>query len=97
MATFIFLEQWTERGIAAVRDTVDRTEVAERQMERFGGRLKDVYWTVGPYDAVAIAEFPDVESASAYALTAASGGNFRTVTLRAFDRDEMRSVLGRME
>ena len=64
---------------------------------KFGGTLKEIYWTVGPYDIVAISEAPDDESATAFALTLASQGNVRTTTLRAFSGDEMRGVIAKTE
>jgi uncharacterized protein with GYD domain len=50
-----------------------------------GGTLKDIYWTVGPYDIVTIAEFH--ATGTAFLLALGSQGNVRTTTLRAFNRD----------
>jgi len=54
MATFISLMSWTEQGIKDFRATVDRAEMAKKAAEQLGGTLKEVYWTVGPYDLVAV-------------------------------------------
>jgi len=62
---------------------------------KFGGSLKEIYWTIGPYDVVAVSEAPDDESATAFALALASQGNVRTTTLRAFDADEMRGIIAK--
>jgi uncharacterized protein with GYD domain len=59
-------------------------------------RLEQVYWTVGPYDIVSIAQAADEESISAFLLELASAGNLKTTTLRAYDRDEMSGVLERL-
>ncbi len=59
-------------------------------------RLRELYWTVGPYDIVAHWEAPDEQSLSAFLLELASAGNLRSTTLRAYDRDEMSAVLGRI-
>ena len=61
-----------------------------------GGKLEDVYWTVGPYDVVSVAEFPDDETGTAFLLALGSQGNIRSTTLRAFNRDEMARVLGKV-
>jgi uncharacterized protein with GYD domain len=54
------------------------------------------YWTVGPYDLVAIGEAPDDESATAFALDLGSVGNVRTTTMRAYDRDQMSGIIQRL-
>jgi uncharacterized protein with GYD domain len=59
-----------------------------------GGTIKDIYWTVGPYDVVVVAEFPDdTTGTTAFLLALASQGNVRTTTLRAFNRDEVAEIL----
>ena len=95
MPTYISLITWTEKGAAAFRDTVDRAEAAEALAANFGGAMKEIYWTVGPYDMVAVTEAPDDESATAFALLLGSQGNVRTTTLRAFSGDEMRGIIAR--
>jgi uncharacterized protein with GYD domain len=95
MPTYVSLINWTEKGVAEFKDTVDRAEAGKALAGKFGGTLKEIYWTIGPYDLVAISEAPDDESATAFALTLASQGNVRTTTLRAFSDDEMRSVIAK--
>jgi uncharacterized protein with GYD domain len=95
MPTYISLLNWTEKGAGSFADTVDRAEAAKQLAQKFGGQLKDVYWTIGPYDVVAISEAPDDESATAFALTLGSQGNVRTTTLRAFTGDEMRGIIAK--
>jgi uncharacterized protein with GYD domain len=95
MPTYVSLINWTEKGAATFRDTVDRAEAGKALAVKFGGALKEVYWTIGPYDIVAISEAPDDESATAFALTLASQGSVRTTTLRAFSGDEMRGVIAK--
>lgn len=95
MPTYISLLNWTEKGAGSFKDTVDRAEAAKSLAEKFGGQLKDVYWTIGPYDVVAVSEAPDDESATAFALTLGSQGNIRTLTLRAFTADEMRGIIAK--
>ena len=59
-------------------------------------RIRQIYWTVGPHDIVGFVEAPDDESLSAFLLELASAGNLRSTTLRAYDREEMSAVLGRI-
>ena len=46
--------------------------------------VKDLYWTLGQYDVIAVCEAPDVEAATAFSLSVSSRGNVRSQTLRAF-------------
>ena len=96
MATFISLVNWTDQGIRNVRDTVERYDRSTELAEKQGVRFEQIYWTVGPYDIVAIAEAPDVESITAFLLELGSAGNVRTTTLQAYNREEMSSILERL-
>ena len=96
MPTYVTLFNWTDQGIRNVRDTVDRYDRSTELAEKYGVRLEQVYWTVGPYDIAAIAEAPDDESISAFLLELSSAGNLRTTTLRAYNREEMSSILERL-
>jgi uncharacterized protein with GYD domain len=95
MPTYVSLINWTEKGAAEFKSTVDRAEAGKARAASFGGSLKDIYWTLGPYDIVAISDAPDDESATAFALTLASQGNVRTTTMRAFDAGEMRGIIAK--
>jgi uncharacterized protein with GYD domain len=96
MPTYISLFNFTDQGIRNVRDTVDRYDRSKELADKHGVRFEQVYWTVGPYDIVAIAEALDEESVSAFFLELSSAGNLRTTTLRAYDREEMSSILQRL-
>src|SRR3989304_2200744 len=65
MPTYISLINWTERGAAGFKSTVDRAEAGKALAGTFGGALKEIYWTLGAYDIVAISEAPDDERAGA--------------------------------
>jgi uncharacterized protein with GYD domain len=96
MPTYVTLMNWTDQGVRTVRDTVHRREQADALAEKHGARIEQVYWTVGPYDIVAIIEAPDDESATAMLLELSSAGNLRTTTLRAYGREEMSGIVQRL-
>jgi uncharacterized protein with GYD domain len=96
MPTYVSLINWTDQGIRNVKDTAQRAGAAEELAQKHGASLERVYWTVGSYDLVGILEAPDDESVTAFLLELGSLGNVRTTTLRAYDRDEMSSILGRL-
>jgi len=58
--------------------------------------MTQLYWTLGHYDLVAIVEAPDDKAATAFALAVGAAGNVRTQTLRAFGREEMNGILGKL-
>jgi uncharacterized protein with GYD domain len=96
MATVIVLANFTDQGIHEVKETIGRAEAYKEMAKKVGVVVKDIYWTLGGYDVVAICEAPDDESALALAASVGSRGKVRSVTLRAFSFDEMKKVLGKM-
>jgi uncharacterized protein with GYD domain len=96
MPTYVVLLNWTDQGIRNVSESVQRYDANEALQQKHGLRIEQIYWTLGPYDIVAIGEAPDDESATAYALELGSAGNLRTTTLRAYDRDEMSGIIQRL-
>jgi uncharacterized protein with GYD domain len=96
MATFIVLASFTDQGIHEVKETIGRAENYKEMAKKIGVVVKDIYWTLGGYDVVAICEAPDDESALALAASVGSRGKARSQTLRAFSFDEMKRILGKM-
>ena len=96
MPTYIALFNWTDQGIQNVTQTVNRYDKSTELADKHGVRFEQVYWTVGPYDIVGVFEGADDESVSAFLLELSSAGNLRTTTLRAYNRDEMSGILGRL-
>jgi len=66
MANFILLTRFTEQGISKAKDTVQRAESAMQMAGKLGVKIKDIYWTLGSRDVIAICEAPDDESATAF-------------------------------
>lgn len=95
MPKYVVLIDWTEQGVRDFKSSVDRYEAASDQLEALGIRFTDIYWTLGTHDLVSMVDAPDDETLAAGLLAIAGAGNIRTTTLRAFDRDEMRSVIAK--
>ena len=95
MFTFVALINWTDQGIKGYKDTAARAEAGNTLAAKFGGRIVSIWWTIGPYDLVAITEFPDGESMTAFALALGAAGNVRTTTMRAFDAEAMAAIIAR--
>jgi len=82
MPHYIVLVNWTDQGIRNVKDSPKRVEDFKNSVEKAGGKLIDLYYTMGQYDSVAILEAPNDETAMSILLASGSLGNIRTVTLK---------------
>lgn len=96
MPTYVTLFKWTDEGVKTARETVNRADRNIEMAQKLGGKVLGVYWTQGEYDLVAISEWPDEDTAQAYALQTAALGMVRTQTLRAFTADDMRRIFSKL-
>ena len=96
MPTYVSLLNFTDQGIRTVTQTLDRAERFAELAERYGARLVQAYWTIGPYDIIVVLEAPDDESLAAFMLETGSLGNIRSTTLRAYEREEMSGIIERL-
>ena len=95
MPTFVSLVNWTDQGIKNYRDSVRRAEDYRGLVEKNGGQVRQLVWTLGEYDIVAVTEFADDETATAVALQTGALGNIRTTTMKAFDAEQMNAIIQR--
>ena len=95
MPTYVVLMNWTEQGAKTASETVDRYEAAKDDLARRGLTIKDIYWTIGPYDIVTLVEAADDETVTAGLIGLTSQGNLRTCTMRGFSADEARGILAK--
>ena len=96
MPTYVVLMNWTDQGVRTARETVHRREQADALAQKYGARIEQVYWTVGPYDLVTVVVAPYDESAIALLVELGSAGNLRTITLRAYGSEEMSRIIERL-
>jgi uncharacterized protein with GYD domain len=94
MATYIMLGSWTDKGIAAVKDSPKRLDAAKKLAKAEGGSIKAFYMTMGEYDMAVIYEAPDDEAAARFALKIGMGGALRGKTLKAFPEADYRKIIG---
>ena len=95
MPTYVSLFNWTEQGIKNYKDTASRAEDFTKLVENSGGRVRELLYTVGENDIVTVVDFPDDETGTAVLLQLGALGNVRTHTMRAFDIEEMTSIIRR--
>lgn len=79
-----------------INATTQRARDFKKETEKAGIQVKDIYWTMGHYDIVVIAEAPDDESMTAMALALGRLGNVTTQTLRAFPTEAMENIIGKL-
>src|SRR4029077_8851276 len=89
MPSYVVLINWSQQGITNFGHTVEGYREAQRALSESDVTFKDIYWTIGQHDLVAIVEAPDDESAAAAMLAIASTGGIRTNVLRAFGESEI--------
>ena len=88
MARYITLITFTEQGMKTIKDWDKRVVATRERLDRAGGKLIDVYLTLGEFDAVAITDLPNDEAALRSAIEYGLAGNGRSRTMRAFTSDE---------
>lgn len=96
MPTYIALVNFTDQGVRRIRQTTERAKALVNAARHLGIAIKDIYWTMGQFDAVFSAEAPDDETMTAFVASMASLGNIRTQTLRAFSAEEMNRILAKL-
>jgi uncharacterized protein with GYD domain len=96
MATYIMLGKFTDQGIKNVKDTTKRAEAFKEMAKAAGVTVKDVCWTLGRYDVVAVLDAKDEVAATALGLSLGKAGNVHTETLRAFSAAEMSEILSKV-
>jgi uncharacterized protein with GYD domain len=96
MPTYISLLRYSQKGAENIKESPARLDAAKKLFQSMGSELKAWYLTLGQYDAVAITEGPDAETAAKLLLTIAAQGNIRTETFRAFTEDEYRKIIAEL-
>ena len=96
MVTYLMLLNWTDQGIKNVKDSPKRADAFKEMAKKSGATVKEVYWTLGQYDVVAIVEAQDDISMTALGLSTGKLGNVRTQTLRAFSAADIKTILDKV-
>jgi uncharacterized protein with GYD domain len=97
VAIYVSLVNWTERGITDFRDTTHRAQDFTNVVEKAGGHVREILWTVGEYDIVCVLDLPDDEALTATLLRLGEKGNVRTKTMRGFTAEQMDGIIRRAD
>lgn len=96
MPTYVTLWNFTQHGIENIEDSPDRLDNAIELLESMGGELKGFYLTMGQYDLVTVAEFPDDDTAAQVTLRIGKGGAVSSETLKAWPEDDYRDLIANL-
>ncbi|MCB2019704.1 MAG: GYD domain-containing protein [Rhizobacter sp.] len=96
MITYIGLMTFTDKGIASIKESTKRAAAAKEAAAKFGVNMREIYWTMGECDLVAVLEADNEQALAAFNLAVASQGNVRSRSLRAFSAKEMDAVLAKL-
>jgi uncharacterized protein with GYD domain len=88
LPTFVVLATLTDQGARTMQDLPRRLQNARDTFRAQGANLKQIYFAMGQYDYVVIAEAPDDETMTRVSLAVSSQGNVRTNSFRVFTEDE---------
>ena len=94
MAKYISLISYTQQGIAGVKDSPKRFDMAKEALAGIGVTIEAVYLTMGPHDLVTIIDAPDETTAAKALLMIGAQGNVSTTTMPAFDEASYREIVG---
>ena len=95
MPIYVGLGNWTDQGTKDFGGAVQRGNAFREAVNQAGGQVRELVWTMGAYDFIAVLEAPDDETAAVLVLRVAAAGNVRTTTMRAFDAEQMTDIIGR--
>ena len=85
MATYIALINWTDQGIKNFKDSPKRADAFGEMIGKAGGSVKGIWWTIGPYDIVAVVEAPDEEALTASLLQVGAAKKGQRCTLEIIE------------
>ncbi len=95
MPHYVLLVRWTDQGIRGVKESPKRAEAARKLAEAEGGKLT-LYYTMGRYDLVGIAEAKDDDTINRILLRIGMLGNVRTETLKALTEADAAKMIGKL-
>ena len=96
MSHYVILVNFTDRGIKNVKDSPKRAEAFRSAVEKKGGKVSNLYYTLGKHDIVAIVEAPNDEAIASVLYVTGSLGNVRTKTLKAFPMSEAAKIIEKL-
>jgi len=89
MPTFVILGNFTQKRMETIKGLPESVKEGKEVFKSYGVKIKELIFTMGRYDLVAMCEAPDAESVSKALLSWGSKGLLRTETLTGFPAEKM--------
>lgn len=93
MARYVSLIRFTDQGARALKKSAARALGFRKAAEKAGITVEAQFWTAGSCDGVIILSGDEKKILRCLAQLAALG-NVRTETLRAFNAEEFKAIVG---
>ena len=81
MATYVMLMSFTGQGVKSAKESTKRADAFKQEAKNHGATVKDIFWTLGQYDAVTIVEAPDDVTMTALSPTFSTGDEKREFSM----------------
>ncbi|SRR5712692_6274591 len=96
MSHYVILGNFTDQGIKNIKDSPKRAEAFKSEVEKKGGKVINLYYTLGKHDIIAIVEAPGDEALASVLYATGRLGNVRTKTLKAFPMSEAAKIIEKL-
>jgi uncharacterized protein with GYD domain len=93
MMNFIVFGHFTQTGVEKVMNVKECSLELETLVHSVGGKVRDLYYTLGTYDFVAFVEAPDERGMLKAMMELAKFGMMRTETLIAVPAKETAQII----
>jgi uncharacterized protein with GYD domain len=87
---------FTEEGAKYVNRSTSRADAFRKVAEKRGIKILHTFWTNGPYDVIHIFEVDNEDDAMAHSYSLTALGNVKTQTYRAYEKEEIEPVMGKV-
>lgn len=91
--TYVVLMKLTDKGVKNISKAPMRIEENNKKLEQAGGRVVNLYFTMGEYDYVVIIEAPDDEVMMKHLLEVVADSAVKTLTMKAFPQEQFFKIL----
>jgi len=89
MQPFVILGNFTQKRMETIKGLPESLKEGPGLIESFGVKIRQLVFTLGRYDLVAIVEAPDADAVAKAFLSWSSKGLLRTETLTGFTAEKM--------
>lgn len=97
MAKFMVQFSYSKEGLEGLSKEggTGRRDAINRLVSSLGGKLEAVYWSLGEWDGIVIADFPDHLAVTATAIIVGRAGTARTLCTPLLSPEDIDDVVKR--